>query len=101
MKERTFLLILFCHLLNLFVATITGLPLALLSEDLLSLPNSLLGYLKGKYMEDRLEKLKKDLCPQNGFLEKHCNNYLYLVFASSEMLESNFLGFPFGTISQF
>lgn len=32
----------------------------------LNLPNSLLGHLKGN-MEDRLYKLKKDLCPHNEF----------------------------------
>lgn len=61
------LLILFCHLQKLFLATVTGLALALMFEDLLNLPNSLLGYLKGKDMKDRLYKLKKDLCPHNGF----------------------------------
>lgn len=70
MKERAFLLILFCHLQNLFVAIVTGLALALMFEDLLNLSNSLLGYLKGKDMEDKLHKLKKELCPHNGVLRK-------------------------------
>lgn len=67
MKERAFLLILFCHLQNLFVTIVTGLALALMFEDLLNLSNSLLGYLKGKDMEDKLCKLKKELCPKWGF----------------------------------
>lgn len=44
---------------------------------------------------------EKGTLPKMGFWDKHCNSYLYLVVASSEMLESNFLGLPFGTICQF